>query len=240
MPLKEIIKKALSRLNIDLTKNMEYDRLTNRLMKQELKPDSNCIDIGSHRGEVLEQMLKYAPEGQHYAFEPIPELFRYLQKKFSGKAHILPYALAEKEGVSTFNYVKNAPAFSGLKKRKYHIKNPEIQELEVNVKALDRLLPESLQIDLIKIDVEGAEFPVLKGAKNILKKSRPLIIFEFGLGASDYYNTDPDEFYQFLAKECQLKIYPIKNWFSNRVALSQKEFKDLYLENKEYYYLAKP
>ncbi len=240
MLLKGMVKKALAWLNIDLTKNMEYDRLTNRLMRRFLKPDSNCIDIGSHRGEVLSQMLKYAPEGQHYAFEPIPELFRFLQKKYSGKANILPYALAEKEGISTFHYVKNAPAFSGLKKRKYHINNPEIQKLEVNVKTLDQLLPEDLKIDLIKIDVEGAEFPVLKGAKRILRKSRPLVIFEFGLGASDYYNTDPDEFYKYLTEECRLNIFPIKDWFKNGTPLKQKEFKDLYQENKEYYYLAKP
>jgi hypothetical protein len=37
-----------------------------------LRPDSNCIDIGAHGGDVLADMLRLAPHGRHVAFEPLP------------------------------------------------------------------------------------------------------------------------------------------------------------------------
>ena len=54
------------------------------------------------------------------------------------------------------------------------------------------MIPDTINIDFIKIDVEGAEFLVLSGAKNILLKSKPVVVFEYGLGASDFYGTDPE------------------------------------------------
>ena len=52
MNIKNIIRGALNLLHIDLTKNLEYDRLTNAIMKKVLKVDSNCVDVGCHKGEI--------------------------------------------------------------------------------------------------------------------------------------------------------------------------------------------
>ena len=51
--------------------------------------------------------------------------------------------------------------------------------LIVELKKLDDVIPTDVTIDFIKIDVEGAELGVLKGAKNVLLKNKPIIIFEF-------------------------------------------------------------
>jgi len=238
MSIKNIIRSTLNLLHLDLTKNLEYDRLTKLIMKQMIRSDSNCIDIGCHKGEILDIIIQYSPNGKHYGFEPLPFLFNKLTEKYNNKATILPFALSDKEGSSTFQYVKNAPAYSGIKKRKYNVDNPEIEEIEVELKKLDDIIPEETKIDLIKIDVEGAELGVLKGSKRILKSSKPVVVFEFGLGASDYYGTKPDEVFDFLTKEIGLQISTLKSFLSKDKPLEQKEFEHHFSTNKEYYFIA--
>jgi FkbM family methyltransferase len=236
MDAKAALRNLFNFLHLDLTKNLEYDRLTKKIMLRHIKADSNCIDIGCHKGEVLDEILKLAPNGKHFAFEPIPALYNNLVEKYSTNCTLFPYALADKGGETTFNYVKNAPAYSGLKKRAYAISNPDIEIINVEIKALDSLVSE--KIDFIKIDVEGAEFGVLKGAKNLILKNKPLVVFEFGKGASDYYGTDPKEFFDFISNELQLSVYTLKEYIKNGVPLDCNGLEDLYEHNKEYYFVA--
>lgn len=49
----------------------------------------------------------------------------------------------------------------------------------IQVKKMDDILKNIQRIDMMKIDVEGYEFEVLKGAENLIKKHKPKIIFEF-------------------------------------------------------------
>ena len=204
--LKTAIRKFLTFSKLDLTKNLKYDRLTQKIMSKVIKSNSNCIDVGCHKGEMLDLMLKYAPKGKHLAFEPIPSFFDKLQEKYQGLATIYPHALSSEKGNTTFQYVKNAPAYSGIKKRKYDVKNPEIEQINVTLELLDNLVENDFSVDFIKIDVEGAEFGVLKGAKNIILKNKPYIIFEFGLGASEFYGTKPEDIFSFFGKRL---------WFAN-------------------------
>ena len=237
--MKDFIRKILRAFHLDITKNMQYDRSTLEIMKKVIKPTSNCVDIGCHKGEMLELMLKYAPSGKHFAFEPIPEMYKQLKLRFNGNCEVFQLALSNKKGETIFNHVKNAPAYSGIKKRKYAVKDPNIEELKVNVDLLDNVLPKDLKIDFIKIDVEGGEFGVLKGAKEILKKSKPVVIFEFGLGASEFYGTKPDELFDFI-ESCGLKISLLKTWLKDGNPLEKGEFSNIYQKNEEYYFIAHP
>jgi len=239
--LKRIIRNTLTALGLDLTKNLKYDRLTTRIMEKVIAGDSNCVDVGCHKGEMLDLMLKYAPNGQLYAFEPIPAMFAHLKTKYTQKnIHLFSCALSDKKGTTTFNFVKNAPAYSGIMKRRYDVKHPEIEEINVKLDLLDHLVPENQVVKFIKIDVEGAEYGVLRGAKSILKKDKPFVVFEFGLGASDYYKTTPDMIYQLLVEECGLQISNLKGWINKKPPLSLEAFTQHYLQSKEYYFLAHP
>lgn len=240
MAIKELIRSSMNFLHLDLTKNLEYDRLTNAVMKKVIHKNSNCIDIGSHKGEILNIMLKVAPEGKHYAFEPVPSFYEKLKSHFSGRATIYPYALSDKKGETTFQYVKNAPAYSGIKKRKYDIDSPEIEEIKVAMQKLDDVIPECQKIDFIKLDVEGGEFGVLKGGRNLIIRNKPIIIFEFGLGASDYYGTKPADLFHFITNELNLNISLLKSYLKNDICLSQDRFEEFYNSNSEYYFVAHP
>lgn len=240
MALKDSIRELLIDLRLDLTKNLEYDRLTRIILKKSLKSHHNCIDIGCHKGEILDLMLTYAPEGKHYGFEPIPSLFETLATKYRKVATIYPYALSDQSGTTQFNFVKNAPAYSGIKERKYDVKHPEIEKIEVQVKTLDDVIPQEHPIHFIKIDVEGGEFGVLKGARQILKRYHPIVLFECGKGGSDYYGTEPSALYEFMNKEVDLKIYTLKSFIKKEPPLNSNQFINHFESNKEYYFVAAP
>lgn len=237
--LKKIIKFFLYIFHIDVTKNMQYDRQTLKIMRKALKKNSNCVDVGCHKGEILEIILKYAPEGVHYAFEPIPFFYEKLDSNFaSDKVHISSVALSDNKGTTTFNYIKNAPAFSGLKQRQYDVKKPDIEIINVQTDLMDYVIPPDHKVDFIKIDVEGAEYFVLQGAKETIKRSKPTIIFEFGKGASDYYNINPEKIYSLLTDECNLKISTLKGWLAGSPSLNLETLKEYYESGKEWYYIA--
>lgn len=238
MNIKDIIREALILFHLDLTKNLKYDRLTKAIMRKHIKSNSNCVDVGCHKGEILNLMLKFSPKGNHYAFEPIPYLYNDIKLKFEGKAHIYPYALSNVNGKTTFQLVRNAPAYSGIKQRKYAIKNPEIEEIEVEMKTLDDVISLKEKIDFIKIDVEGGEFEVLKGARNTLSKNKPITLFECGKGASDYYGTKPEDIFNFITHEVGLKIYTLNSFLKNKNAIKANEFVEFFNSNEEYYFVA--
>lgn len=238
MNLKNIIRSTLIFLKLDLTKNLEYDRLTKLIMKRIIDDNSNCIDVGCHKGEILDLILKFSPKGKHFAFEPIPYLFNQLENKYRNRAAIYPFALSDKNGETTFQLVKNAPAYSGINKRKYNIAHPDIEEIKVKLRKLDEVIPREVKIDFIKIDVEGGEFGVLKGAEGLLKKNLPVVIFECGMGASDYYGTNPLDLYNYLVQDIGLHIYTLRSYIKGNKPLTANGFEDCFRTNREYYFIA--
>lgn len=239
--MKELIKQILIFLHISVTKNQRYDALTRKILAKVLEPASVCVDIGCHKGEILDLMLKHSPGGHKYGFEPIPELFHDLQIKYQGNGQVTisPVAVYDQSGKTSFQHVLNAPAYSGIKKRKYSKKEVDIEQITVDTACLDDLIPASAPVKLIKIDVEGAEFRVLKGARRILSESKPLVIFEFGLGAADYYDSSPVELYRFI-HQCGLQISTLSNFLKGHDVLTEKDFNNLYNTGTEYYFIAHP
>lgn len=238
--IKNSIKFTLKFLRLDLTKNLSYDRLTEYILKQHLTTGSHCIDIGCHKGEILDIMLKYAPKGKHIGFEPLPHLYEQLKTKYSNNCEIYPYALSDTDGFSSFQYVKNAPAYSGIRKRDYDNKDVEIQEIKVTLKRLDDIMPIRNKIDVIKIDVEGAEYNVLKGGAELIKQHQPLIIFEYGKGASDYYDASTLDMFDLINVQLGLSIYTLKAFVKNGASLDKSHFLTHFNKNDEYYFVAAP
>jgi FkbM family methyltransferase len=239
MSVRSSIKNLLIKSGLPITRNLRYDICTLKIMKQVLKPGSCAIDIGCHKGEILDEILKFSPEGTHWAFEPLPHLFEFLEKKYEGKKVVLsPVALYDKTGTTEFNYVVNAPAYSGIRKRRYDIPGVKINRLTVAADLLDNIIPDDQPVHFIKIDVEGAEFAVLRGARKTILRNKPAIIFEFGLGAADFYGSKPGELFSFLTETCGLCISTLKGFLNKGKCLTAAEFSDHFSRGSEYYFIA--
>lgn len=233
------VRNLLKKLPIPLSKNHLYDLQTKSIMKRSLRADSNGIDVGCHDGEIMDLMLKFAPGGQHYGFEPIPSFADFLFKKYrrQNQVHIFPTALGEKQGSTKFTFVKSNPAYSGILQRKFDRKNEETEEIDVEIKKLDDCIPTDLKIDFIKIDVEGAELLVLQGGRSLIERCKPLVVFEHGLGAADIYGYGPEEIFEYFSP-IGMQIYTLGAYLHKQQALSLAEFKQVFVKGSHYYFVA--
>lgn len=222
-----------------IDRNHYYDSLTDLVLRKVLKDDSICVDVGCHRGDILRMMMKYAPQGKFYTFEPLPHLFEYLKEKYEHHLNVSvsDIALSDIAGESPFNYVVTNPGYSGFRKRRYDRPNEEDTQISVKADLMDSLLA-GVTVDLIKIDVEGAELQVFRGAKELIERDKPFIVFEHGAGAADCYETKPEEVYDLLCEYCGLKLALLNRYLLNIGPLSRKEFCEQFYEGLNYYFLA--
>jgi FkbM family methyltransferase len=237
--LKDFLKKILKAFPFAFTKNQRYDRLTERVISKVCRPDSNCADVGCHKGEILDLLLAAAPQGQHFGFEPIPVMYQNLKVKYADRTNcqFFDLALSNTPGTSSFNYVVSNPSYSGLLKRKYDRANEEDTQITVQTEKLDDVWPTDLPLDVIKIDVEGGEQMVLEGALETLRRWKPIVIFEHGLGASDVYGSTPEQVFALL-DSCGLRIFLLENFLGNGSSLDASGFARQFYERENYYFVA--
>jgi FkbM family methyltransferase len=149
-----------------------------------LKPGMKVLDIGAHRGfYTLLFSKKIGPEGRVIAFEPSPrerkKLNRHLSLNRSRNVEVLGCALGESDGIANL-YVVNG-LDSGCNSLQPPDTDSPTSAVAVRVRKLDEVLAQvkAEKIDFIKLDVEGGELGVLKGAEELLKRvPRPVILCE--------------------------------------------------------------
>ena len=224
----------------ELNMDEQYNLETLTIMERVLAPESVAIDVGAYHGDILVDMVRLAPKGRHHAFEPQPEAAKLLRERFQGKnAVIHEVALADKPGTTQFHQVASNPSYSGIKERAYE-KKEEVRLITVKVDTLDRLLKGTPRVDLIKVDVEGGELGVLKGALGVIKGHRPVVVFEHGRGAAEFYGTTPDQIFDLLATRGGLQINTMKRALVGERALSRDEFREQFDQKINYYFAAYP
>ena len=135
------------------------------------------IDIGAHIGSVTAGVLFYSKPRKIIAIEAIPSKAARLKHQFPDVV-ILETALGETTGQSKFYIDLMRTGFSSLVPGNNQDAN-KVTEISVNVSRLDDLVNDS-DVGFIKMDVEGAEVGVIRGARRILKTCRPVILFESG------------------------------------------------------------
>jgi FkbM family methyltransferase len=221
--------------------SQRYDHNTKRIMAKVLAPASNCVDVGCHKGSVLLSMLAVAPRGTHFAFEPIPALAENLRRRFPG-VRVHQVALSDAEGSASFQHVESEPGFSGFRRMGYVPESARVTEIEVRMDTLDRVLPQDTPIAFIKIDVEGAQLQVLKGAAQTIKRNKPYIVFEHGASAEKAYGTRSDQVFDFLTRECGLSISRLQDWLDGKPPLDSATFAGSigHFTGSEFVFLAHP
>ena len=219
-----------------ISKGDYYDVMSEFVMREILTTHSNCVDIGCHLGDILEPMIRFAPKGRFFAFEPLPILFQHLQGRFGEDQRITLYdiALSDVEGSALFQYVVDAPAYSGFHKTEASLSWNTVETIHVKTGRLDDLLAD-VNIDLVKVDVEGAEYQVLRGGLRTIQRCKPYVLFEHAEHAA-CYKTKSEDLFDLLTQECGLKISLLDDFLRGRQTLSRSDF--IQQVKSECYFLA--
>jgi FkbM family methyltransferase len=201
---------------------LEQER-TEQALRQVIKPDSNCIDIGSHIGSSLSLLLRYAPQGKHIAFEPVPEKALWLRRKFP-EVDVKNMALGDKRERLTFYQNVSRPGYSGLASDLASA--DKIVRLTVECETLDNIVAAEGRYDYIKIDVEGAELLVLKGARQTITRNRPVILFESGHDGAAKLGLKREDLFAFFVDELRYDVFLVKGFLENMPPLTLAGFKE--------------
>ena len=217
-----------------------YDEQTGEIIRTRLPPAPVCIDVGCNKGMILDLLIRHRPEGHFFAFEPNPRLAAVLRRKYWRNPHVTVFEVAAhaEPGEMTFHIDQDSAGLSGLKDRSAPGAPRRTVLIRVRADRLDNLLPD-LSPDFIKIDVEGAELQVLEGAHVLLARSRPIVVFEFGLGGADFYGTSPDMIFDLFAGH-GMRVSLMGDFLAGRPALDRDEFRRQFAEHIHYYFVAHP
>lgn len=163
------------------------DTLARVLLERLCGHGAGFIDVGAHIGSVIDGVRRHSRPGRIVAVEAIPEKAEALRRKFPD-VELHCCAVGEEAGEASFFIDVNRTGYSSLE-REFASGGGEVRELTVKIKRLDTLTDPN-RIDVVKIDVEGAELGVLRGATGIIAASRPTIMFESAPRESGRYSHD--------------------------------------------------
>lgn len=190
-----------------------------------LKEGMTVLDIGAHHGfYTILASKKVGPAGRVIAFEPSPReerrLLLHLKLNHCNNVKVEPLALAGQDGDATFFIMEGRDTvFNSL--RPPAVSRPT-EKITVSTSTLDNYLKKERihHVDFIKIDAEGAELEILKGAKSLFNQnSSPVIMIEvsdirtepWGYPASAIYDYLSDRCYRWFAVSPEGKLLQFRN-----------------------------
>ena len=147
------------------------------------------VDAGANIGQFCNAAKLFFPNAHLFSFEPDPVVYKQLVENTRTLRFVktFNFGLGDRSQKLPF-YVHDLSVMSSFKKYDDHFYG-EKDVSYIRVEPLDKTLSTIESIDLLKIDVEGFELNVLKGAKNILKRTNYLLI-EISLGRSQTTDTN--------------------------------------------------
>jgi FkbM family methyltransferase len=139
----------------------------------------SLIDIGAHDGLYATRAAKYFPLERTILIEPLPDKTEGLRRLGLPGLTVIAAALADRAGSTAFT-INATPQASSIKKvnpelgQHYGVDLSEVTSIDVTVTTLDLVFDELKlsNVDLVKIDVQGAERELLRGAHHSLPRIR--------------------------------------------------------------------
>ena len=177
-----------------IVKHNDFDSILKFLVNKLSKNEENIIfDIGANIGQSIDRFQNIFPRNKIYSFEPTPNLFENLVKKYSNDKNVIinKYAISNENNTNdffTYKYHRINSLYSTDKKTKFHKsrkiaseeKNDDFFQkiIKVETKKLDTIAEEYKldSIDIIKIDTQGNEDKILEGCHNLLSSKKVKII----------------------------------------------------------------
>lgn len=148
-----------------------------------LRADAVFYDLGANVGYYSFIANQYISKGKIYSFEPMPpnidtfkaHLSLNAKRLINNSINLMPYAVSDKEKEVVFSSSDMSTEGNTYVNSVLH--SSSSKDLRVKCFSVDGLLEQGyLKPDILKIDVEGAEFDVLKGAEQTIRKYHPNIL----------------------------------------------------------------
>ncbi len=174
---------------------LEHEQYTEAFFRLALFPGSRVYDIGANIGYFTRIASKIVGNHGHvHAFEPMPSAIRLLQKNIADLRNVAIHALAVSDSNGSARFVVRATGdTSSLGEAE-----SGSQQIEVATTRLDDHCRLTERIDLIKVDVEGYELEVLRGAIKSIAAHHPILYFEYIEAYARLRGIGLDEFRQLL------------------------------------------
>lgn len=216
-----------SKDSLGLSIHGSYESFETELVKKIVKKGNIVLDIGANIGYYTLVFSKLVDvEGKVFAFEPELENFRLLEKNVL----LNKYSNVILENVALSNKNGTAKLYLSEERNGMHRIYPShfCQEkyLEVDMISLDDYFKNKTlnkEISFIKIDVEGSEFGVLQGMKNLLEKNKHLkILIEFNPSGIKEFGANPKDVLNLL-QQYGFKIYIVDTRKNELVLIEDME-----------------
>jgi FkbM family methyltransferase len=158
-----------------------HDLPSNECISRLIDPGELAVDVGANIGHMTSNMaITAGPNGKVIAIEPHPSIFSELQYNIASwkqNTHAAPVvahnlALSDYTGLAQLVVPSDFDENRGISHLSGGDAERNLQEVyhEVRVSTLDAVLGAGLQISFLKIDVEGHELQVLRGARRLMER----------------------------------------------------------------------
>jgi FkbM family methyltransferase len=196
------------------------------------------IDVGAHRGMHTSRLLQLVGDtGVVVAVEPLAQARRQIELLATRepRLRVIPVAAGDRLGELPFFIAEQALEESGFAIRQVYTRQTSFREITVPVRTLDDIAADLPRISYIKIDVEGAEASVVRGATGVLTRDRPVLSFEHGCEGCDLLAREGTSMHRFFGD----KGYRIFDVFLNRYP-DDGAFRKMALSGAVFDFLAVP
>lgn len=166
---------------IRLSKQKKKDTEIAVIKKLLSKSTISVIDVGAHNGDFIERIKKSFSIQQAVLFEPIPECYNKLVQKYVGVGYkVFNKVVRDSAEKVTFNVNEQKQTSSMFDfldiKELSNVNRTVHNQIQVDATTLDIILKEIEAIDLLKVDVQGAEHLVFKGGARTLLKTAVIYV----------------------------------------------------------------
>jgi FkbM family methyltransferase len=176
-----------------------YEAPLARFFIHSLRTDSVVLDIGAYIGQYTLLAAKYAPTGRVIALEPHPESYQRLLANIAlnrlGNVQALNLAAGQRPEQASL-LLSDQPFSSGL----LPTGRSDDGVADVEVVPVDQIVREAAlpRVDVMKVDVEGAERQVVRGAYETLSRFHPIVIVELDRERERAFGDEPEEILGYL------------------------------------------
>jgi FkbM family methyltransferase len=153
------------------------DQLATKLVTGLCLPNKVFVDVGAHIGSTIAAVLRLDASIAVIAVEAMPDKVAALRSHFPSIV-VHQCAAGERAATASFYVDLRRSGYSSLSSKNAPATD-SVKAIDVQVSTLDELIS-AANVDVIKIDVEGAELGVIRGAKRLIERCRPVVMFESG------------------------------------------------------------